>query len=428
MLQHGVRIGFFCVTLPQQKKERTVHMEFKLNSIEEAIEDFREGRFVIVVDDEDRENEGDFIMAAEKITAEHVNFMLKNGRGVLCAPITEQRCHELNLDMQVHDNTSLLGTPFTVTVDNLGDGCTTGVSMHDRASTIRALADPATKADDLGRPGHINPLRARNGGVLVRAGHTEAAVDLARLAGLRPAGALIEIINDDGTMARMPQLQEVARRFGLKIITIKDLIAYRIAHETLVRKEQEVFLPTRWGNFQLMAYTQLDNGTTHMVLRKGEWAEGEPVLVRVHSSCATGDIFGSCKCDCGEQLHRAMEMIEAEGKGLIVYMSQEGRGIGLVNKLKAYHLQEQGLDTVDANIKLGFKADERDYGIGAQILRDQKVSKMRLITNNPVKRTGLEGYGLEVTEIVPIVVEPNRYNERYLKTKQERMGHKLHMS
>jgi len=403
-------------------------MEFKLNSIEEAIEDFREGRFVIVVDDEDRENEGDFIMAAEKITAEHVNFMLKNGRGVLCAPITEQRCHELNLDMQVHDNTSLLGTPFTVTVDNLGDGCTTGVSMHDRASTIRALADPATKADDLGRPGHINPLRARNGGVLVRAGHTEAAVDLARLAGLRPAGALIEIINDDGTMARMPQLQEVARRFGLKIITIKDLIAYRIAHETLVRKEQEVFLPTRWGNFQLMAYTQLDNGTTHMVLRKGEWAEGEPVLVRVHSSCATGDIFGSCKCDCGEQLHRAMEMIEAEGKGLIVYMSQEGRGIGLVNKLKAYHLQEQGLDTVDANIKLGFKADERDYGIGAQILRDQKVSKMRLITNNPVKRTGLEGYGLEVTEIVPIVVEPNRYNERYLKTKQERMGHKLHMS
>ena len=443
MLQDGVRIGFFCVTLPRQKKERTVHMEFKLNSIEkertvhmefklnsieEAIEDFREGRFVIVVDDEDRENEGDFIMAAEKITAEHVNFMLKNGRGVLCAPITEQRCHELNLDMQVHDNTSLLGTPFTVTVDNLGDGCTTGVSMHDRASTIRALADPATKADDLGRPGHINPLRARNGGVLVRAGHTEAAVDLARLAGLRPAGALIEIINDDGTMARMPQLQEVARRFGLKIITIKDLIAYRIAHETLVRKEQEVFLPTRWGNFQLMAYTQLDNGTTHMVLRKGEWAEGEPVLVRVHSSCATGDIFGSCKCDCGEQLHRAMEMIEAEGKGLIVYMSQEGRGIGLVNKLKAYHLQEQGLDTVDANIKLGFKADERDYGIGAQILRDQKVTKMRLITNNPVKRTGLEGYGLEVTEIVPIVVEPNRYNERYLKTKQERMGHKLHMS
>jgi 3,4-dihydroxy 2-butanone 4-phosphate synthase/GTP cyclohydrolase II len=402
-------------------------MEFKLNTIEEAIEDFREGKFVIVVDDEDRENEGDFIMAAEKITAEHVNFMLKNGRGVLCAPITEERCHELQLDMQVHDNTSLLGTPFTVTVDNLLDGCTTGVSMHDRASTIRALADPATKAENLGRPGHINPLRARNGGVLVRAGHTEAAVDLARLAGLRPAGALIEIINDDGTMARMPQLQEVAKKFGLKIVTIKDLIAYRIAHETLIRKEQEVFLPTQWGNFQLIAYTQLDNGNTHMVLKKGEWEEGEPVLVRVHSSCATGDIFGSCKCDCGEQLHSAMQMIEKEGKGLIAYMSQEGRGIGLVNKLKAYHLQEQGFDTVDANLKLGFKADERDYGIGAQILRDQHVTKMRLITNNPVKRTGLEGYGLEVTEIVPIVIEPNKYNERYLKTKQERMGHELHL-
>ena len=402
-------------------------MEFKLNTIEEAIEDFREGKFVIVVDDEARENEGYFIMAAEKITPEHVNFMLKNGRGVLCAPITEQRCHELNLDMQVHDNTSLLGTPFTVTVDNLGDGCTTGVSMHDRASTIRALANPSTRPDDLGRPGHINPLRARNGGVLVRAGHTEAAVDLARLAGLYPAGALIEIINDDGTMARMPQLQEVAHRYGLKIITIKDLIAYRVAHETLIRREQEVFLPTRWGNFQLIAYTQLDNGTTHMVLRKGEWNEDEPVLVRVHSSCATGDIFGSCKCDCGDQLHRAMEMIEAEGKGLIVYMSQEGRGIGLVNKLKAYHLQEQGYDTVDANLQLGFKADERDYGIGAQILRDQKVTKMRLVTNNPVKRTGLEGYGLEVTDIVPIVIEPNRYNERYLKTKQERMGHELHL-
>ena len=402
-------------------------MDFKLNTIEEAIEDFREGRFVIVVDDEDRENEGDFIMAAEKITADHVNFMLKNGRGVLCAPITEQRCHELNLDMQVHDNTSLLGTPFTVTVDNLLDGCTTGVSMHDRASTIRALADPATKAENLGRPGHINPLRARNGGVLVRAGHTEAAVDLARLAGLQPAGALIEIINEDGTMARMPQLQEVAHRYGLKIITIKDLIAYRVAHETLIRKEEEVFLPTQWGNFQLIAYTQLDNGNTHLVLRKGEWSDDEPVLVRVHSSCATGDIFGSCKCDCGEQLHRAMEMIEREGKGLIAYMSQEGRGIGLVNKLKAYHLQEQGFDTVDANLKLGFKADERDYGIGAQILRDQKVTKMRLITNNPVKRTGLEGYGLEVTDIVPIVVEPNKYNARYLKTKQERMGHELHL-
>ncbi len=402
-------------------------MDFKLNTIEEAIEDFREGKFVIVVDDEDRENEGDFIMAAEKITPEHVNFMLKYGRGVLCAPITEDRCHELQLDMQVHDNTSLLGTPFTVTVDNLEDGCTTGVSMHDRASTIRALADPATKPTQLGRPGHINPLRARNGGVLVRAGHTEAAVDLARLAGLQPAGALIEIINDDGTMARMPQLQEVAKKYGMKIVTIKDLIAYRVAHETLVRREEEVFLPTQWGNFQLIAYTQLDNGSTHMVLRKGEWEEGEPVLVRVHSSCATGDIFGSCKCDCGEQLHHAMQMIEREGKGLIAYMSQEGRGIGLVNKLKAYHLQEQGLDTVEANLQLGFKADERDYGIGAQILRQEGVTRMRLITNNPVKRTGLEGYGLEVTEIVPLVETPNKYNERYLKTKQERMGHTLHL-
>jgi len=402
-------------------------MEFKLNTIEEAIEDIRDGKFVIVVDDEDRENEGDFIIAAEKITPEHVNFMLKYGRGVLCAPITEERCHELQLDMQVHDNTSMLGTPFTVTVDNLEDGCTTGVSMHDRASTIRALADPATKPTQLGRPGHINPLRARNGGVLVRAGHTEASVDLARLAGLQPAAALIEIINDDGTMARMPQLQEVAKRFGLKIVTIKDLIAYRVAHETLVRREQEVFLPTQWGNFQLIAYTQLDNGSTHMVLRKGEWEEGEPVLVRVHSSCATGDIFGSCKCDCGEQLHHAMQMIEREGKGLIAYMSQEGRGIGLVNKLKAYHLQEQGLDTVEANLQLGFKADERDYGIGAQILRQEGVTRMRLITNNPVKRTGLEGYGLEVTEIVPLVETPNKYNERYLKTKQERMGHALRM-
>ena len=402
-------------------------MEFKINTIEEAIEDFKAGKFVIVVDDEDRENEGDFIMAAEKITPEHVNFMLKNGRGVLCAPITEDRCKELNLDMQVHDNTSLLGTPFTVTVDLLGKGCTTGVSMYDRATTINALADPATKPQDLGRPGHINPLRARNGGVLVRAGHTEAAVDLARLAGLYPAGALIEIINEDGTMARMPQLVKVAEKFGFKIVTIKDLIAYRIAHETLIRKEQEVFLPTEWGQFSLIAYTQLDNGATHLVLKKGEWRDDEPVLVRVHSSCATGDIFGSCKCDCGAQLHRAMQMVEEEGRGAILYMSQEGRGIGLVNKLRAYHLQEQGLDTVDANLQLGFKADERDYGIGAQILRDLHIGKMRLITNNPVKRTGLEGYGLEITETVPIVIQPNPFNERYLKTKQERMGHELNM-
>ena len=400
-------------------------MEFKLNTIEEAIEEFKKGNFVIVIDDEDRENEGDFIMAAEKITPEHVNFMLKNGRGVLCAPVTEDRCKELNLDMQVHDNTSLLGTPFTVTVDLLGNGCTTGVSMHDRAMTIRALADPATQPSDLGRPGHINPLRARNGGVIVRAGHTEAAVDLARLAGLRPCGALIEIINDDGTMARLPQLVEVAKKHNLKIITIKDLIAYRVAHETMVRKEEEVFLPTEWGSFQLIAYTQLDNGVTHLVLKKGEWKENEPVLVRVHSSCATGDIFGSCKCDCGDQLHRAMQMVEEEGKGLIVYMSQEGRGIGLINKLKAYHLQEQGLDTVDANIRLGFKPDERDYGIGAQILRDLGVTQMRLITNNPVKRSGLEGYGLTITETVPLIIKPNDYNRKYLKTKQERMGHHL---
>lgn len=402
-------------------------MEFKINTIEEALEDFREGKFVIVVDDEDRENEGDFIIAAEKITPEAVNFMLKYGRGVLCSPVTEERCKELNLDMQVHDNTSLLGTPFTTTVDLLGNGCTTGVSMHDRAMTIRALADPDTKPSDLGRPGHINPLRARNGGVLVRAGHTEASIDLARLAGLYPACALIEIINEDGTMARMPQLVKVAERFGLKLITIKDLIAYRVAHETLIRKEEEVSLPTKWGDFKLMAYTQLDNGATHMVLKKGEWEEGEPVLVRVHSSCATGDIFGSCKCDCGDQLHRAMEMIDKEGKGLVVYMSQEGRGIGLVNKLKAYHLQEQGLDTVDANLRLGFKADERDYGIGAQILRDLKVKKMRLITNNPVKRSGLEGYGLQIVETVPIVIEPNPHNKRYLKTKQDRMGHSLNL-
>ena len=400
-------------------------MAFRISTIDEALEDFKTGKFVIVVDDEDRENEGDFIIAAEKITPEAVNFMLRYGRGVLCSPVTEERCRELNLDMQVHDNTSLLGTPFTTTVDLLGHGCTTGVSMYDRAMTIKALADPATKSDDLGRPGHINPLRARNGGVLVRAGHTEASIDLARLAGLYPACALIEIINDDGTMARMPQLIEVAERFGLRLITIKDLIAYRIAHETLIRKEEDVSLPTKWGDFRLMAYTQLDNGATHMALKKGEWEEDEPVLVRVHSSCATGDIFGSCKCDCGDQLHRAMEMIEHEGKGLVVYMSQEGRGIGLVNKLKAYHLQEQGLDTVDANLRLGFKADERDYGIGAQILRDLNVKKMRLITNNPVKRSGLEGYGLQIVETVPIVIEPNPHNARYLKTKQERMGHTL---
>lgn len=404
-------------------------MEIKLNTIEEAIEDFKKGKFLIVVDDEDRENEGDFIIAAEHVTPEKVNFMLSYGRGVLCAPMSEERCKQLNLEMQVDSasNTSLHGTPFTVTVDLLGQGCTTGVSMHDRAFTIKALADPAAKPEHFGRPGHINPLRARDGGVLVRAGHTEAAVDLARLAGLQPVGALIEIINPDGTMARLPQLMEVATKYDIKIITIQDLIAYRIKNEKFIRKEQEVNLPTQWGNFKLIAYTQLNNGSTHLVLKKGEWEEGDTVLVRVHSSCATGDIFGSCKCDCGAQLHRSMEMIEKEGKGMVLYMSQEGRGIGLVNKLKAYHLQELGRDTVEANLELGFKADERDYGIGAQILNDQKAKKIRLITNNPAKRVGLNGYGINIVETVPIIIEPNDINRYYLKTKQEKMGHKLNL-
>ena len=404
-------------------------MEIKLNTIEEAIEDFKQGKFLIVVDDEDRENEGDFIIAAEHVTPEKVNFMLSYGRGVLCAPMSEERCRQLNLEMQVDSasNTSLHGTPFTVTVDLLGQGCTTGVSMHDRAYTIKALADPESKPEHFGRPGHINPLRARDGGVLVRAGHTEAAVDLARLSGLQPVGALIEIINPDGTMARLPQLMEVAAKYDIKIITIQDLIAYRVKNEKLIRKEQEVNLPTQWGNFRLIAYTQLNNNSTHLVLKKGDWEEGDPVLVRVHSSCATGDIFGSCKCDCGAQLHRSMEMVEKEGKGMVLYMSQEGRGIGLVNKLKAYHLQELGRDTVEANLELGFKADERDYGIGAQILNDQKAKKIRLITNNPAKRVGLNGYGIDIVETVPIIIEPNDINRYYLKTKQEKMGHKLNL-
>lgn len=402
-------------------------MEFKFNTIEEAIEDFREGKFLIVVDDEDRENEGDFIIAAEKITTEKVNFMMSYGRGVLCAPMSADRCRELDLEMQVTNNTSLLGTPFTITVDLLGHGCTTGVSMFDRASTIQALANPEMRPENFGRPGHVNPLRARDGGVLVRAGHTEAAVDLTRLAGLQPVGALIEIINPDGTMARVPQLMEVAKQYGIKIITIQDLIAYRIKTETLIRKEQEVKLPTEWGDFQLIAYTQLNNGLTHLVLRKGEWEEGEDVLVRVHSSCVTGDIFGSCKCDCGAQLHKSMEMVDKAGKGMVLYMNQEGRGIGLVNKLRAYHLQELGRDTVEANIELGFKADERDYGIGAQILRDQKATRLHLITNNPAKRAGLLGHGIEIVETVPIIIEPNEINRFYLKTKQEKMGHNLHL-
>lgn len=402
-------------------------MEFKFNTIEEAIEDFREGKFLIVVDDEDRENEGDFIIAAEKITTEKVNFMMSYGRGVLCAPMSADRCRELNLEMQVANNTSLLGTPFTITVDLLGHGCTTGVSMFDRASTIQALANPEMRPENFGRPGHINPLRARDGGVLVRAGHTEAAVDLTRLAGLQPVGALIEIINPDGTMARVPQLMEVAKQYGIKIITIQDLIAYRVKTETLIRKEQEVKLPTEWGDFQLIAYTQLNNGLTHLVLRKGEWEEGDDVLVRVHSSCVTGDIFGSCKCDCGAQLHKSMEMVDKAGKGMVLYMNQEGRGIGLVNKLRAYHLQELGRDTVEANLELGFKADERDYGIGAQILRDQKATRLHLITNNPSKRAGLLGHGIEIVETVPIIIEPNEINRFYLKTKQEKMGHNLHL-
>ena len=400
-------------------------MDIKFNTIEEALEDFKAGKFLIVVDDEDRENEGDFIIAAEKITPEKVNFMMSRGRGVLCTPMSVARCNELDLEMQVPDNTSMLGTPFTVTVDLLGRGCTTGVSMSDRAATIKALADTTTRPEDLGRPGHVNPLRAREGGVLVRAGHTEATVDLARLAGLQPVGALIEIINEDGTMARLPQLMEVAKELDMKIISIQDLIAYRIATETLIRKEEEVSLPTEWGNFKLIAYTQLNNNNTHLALKKGEWQEGEEVLVRVHSSCATGDIFGSCRCDCGHQLHKAMEMVDEAGKGLVLYMSQEGRGIGLVNKLKAYHLQEQGRDTVEANLELGFRADERDYGIGAQILRDLKATNVKLITNNPMKRAGLSGHGITISEIVSIVIKPNDDNKKYLKTKQDKMGHLL---
>ena len=402
--------------------------EIKLNTIEEAIEDFREGKFIIVVDDEDRENEGDFIIAAEKITPEKVNFMLTHGRGVLCAPITEERCEELDLNMQVANNTSIHETPFTITVDKLGGGCTTGVSMFDRAETIRALADPKTKPSDLGRPGHVNPLRARSRGVLRRSGHTEAAVDLARLAGLYPAGALIEIINEDGTMARLPQLMEVSRKFGIKIICIKDLIAYRLKEESIVEKGVEVNMPTAYGHFRLIPFRQVSNGLEHIALIKGEWEPDEPILVRVHSSCMTGDIFGSKRCECGEQLHKAMEMIEKEGKGVVVYLNQEGRGIGLMEKMKAYKLQEDGMDTVDANICLGPLADERDYGVGAQILRELGVHKMRLLTNNPVKRVGLEAYGLEIVENVPVETVPNPYNERYLRTKKERMGHTLHFN
>lgn len=399
-------------------------MNTNFEHIKSAIEDFRQGKFVIVVDDEDRENEGDFITAAEMITPEKVNFMLQNGRGVLCSPITISRAEELELPHQVQDNTSMLGTPFTVTVDLL-EGCTTGVSTHDRAATIRALADPARKPSDFGRPGHINPLYAQDKGVLRRAGHTEAAIDLARMAGLQPAAALIEILNEDGTMARMPQLEVIAEKFGLKIISIKDLIAYRLSQESLVEKGAEADLPTQWGHFHIIPFLQKSNGLEHVAIIKGTWEKDEPILVRMHSSCATGDIFGSCRCDCGAQLHRSMEMIEKEGKGAVIYLMQEGRGIGLMNKIAAYVLQEQGEDTVDANLHLGFKADERDYGVGAQILRTLGISKMRLITNNPIKRVGLEGYGLEIVQNVPIIIEPNEYNRTYLETKRVRMGHKL---
>ena len=396
-------------------------------AIEAALADFREGKFVIVVDDEDRENEGDFITAAEMITPEKVNFMLREGRGVLCAPITISRAEQLELAHQVQDNTSVLGTPFTVTVDKL-EGCTTGVSAHDRAATIRHLANPEAKAADFGRPGHINPLYAQDRGVLRRAGHTEAAIDLARLSGLQPAAALIEILNPDGSMARMPQLQEVARRHGIRIITIRDLIAYRLRREQMVEAAPEVDLPTAYGHFRDITFRQLSNGLEHVALIKGHWDPDEPILVRVHSSCATGDIFGSQRCDCGEQLHRSMQMIEDEGKGILLYMNQEGRGIGLFNKMRAYKLQEQGEDTVEANIHLGFQPDERDYGVGAQILRQLGVHKIRLLTNNPVKRVGLEAYGLKIVENVPIEIKPNKYNERYLRTKKERMGHTLHFN
>ena len=399
----------------------------KLDKIEEAIKEIKAGNFVIVVDDEDRENEGDLIIAAEKVTPEKVNFMLKYARGVLCAPITLSRCKELDLPHQVQDNTSVLGTPFTVTIDKL-EGCTTGVSAADRAATIQALADPSSTPTTFGRPGHINPLYAQDKGVLRRAGHTEAAVDLARLAGLYPAGALMEIMNEDGSMARLPELRKMADEFNLKLISIKDLIAYRLQQESIVEKGYEVDMPTDHGHFRLIPFRQNSNGLEHVALFKGTWQEDEPILVRVHSSCMTGDIFSSQRCDCGDQLHKAMQMIEAAGKGVVVYLNQEGRGIGLMEKIKAYKLQENGLDTVDANLHLGHLADEHDYGVGAQILRELGVHKMRLMTNNPVKRVGLEAYGLEIVENVPIEITPNCHNERYLRTKKDRMGHTLHFN
>ncbi|MDP4205655.1 MAG: bifunctional 3,4-dihydroxy-2-butanone-4-phosphate synthase/GTP cyclohydrolase II [Bacteroidota bacterium] len=396
-----------------------------LNTIEEAIEDYRAGKFVIVVDDEDRENEGDFIIAAELVTPEKVNFMAKHGRGLICVALSEERCDELELDMMVGHNTSLHTTAFTVSVDALGEGCTTGISAHDRAVTIRKLADPKTKPEELARPGHIFPLKARSKGILSRSGHTEASVDLARLAGLYPSGALVEIMNEDGTMARLPQLYEIAQQFDIKIITIEDLIAYRLKRESIVKRGEEVVLPTKYGDFRVIPFLQKSNGKEHVALIKGTWEEDEPILVRVHSSCMTGDIFGSMRCECGEQLHKSMELIDKAGKGVIVYIIQEGRGIGLMNKIKAYKLQDEGLDTVEANVHLGFKADERDYGVGAAILRSLGVRKMKLLTNNPIKRVGLEAYGLKVVENVAIEVPPNKYNHFYMKTKRDRMGHIL---
>lgn len=399
--------------------------DIKLHSIEEAIEDIKQGKVVIVVDDESRENEGDFLTAARNITPEMINFMAREGRGLICVPLTEERCNELELDMMVGRNTATHETAFTVSVDLLGHGCTTGISAHDRAKTIQALINPDTKPQELGKPGHIFPLRAKAEGVIRRAGHTEAAIDLARMAGFEPAGCIVEILNEDGSMARLPDLVKVAEKFQLKIISIEDLIKYRLQNESLIQREISVEMPTQWGNFDLIAYRQTNNNQEHLALIKGKWEPNEPVLVRVHSSCMTGDIFGSCRCDCGEQLHRAMELIEKEGKGVIVYMNQEGRGIGLLNKLKAYKLQEQGMDTVEANISLGFGMDERDYGVGAQIIRDLGVSKMRLMSNNPRKRTGLVGYGLEIVENVPLQVAPNPHNKGYLETKKSKMGHSL---
>ena len=396
-----------------------------LNTIEEAIKDIQDGKLIIVVDDEDRENEGDFITAARNVTPEVINFMSTHGRGLICAAITEKRCEELQLQPMVMDNTSLHETAFTVSIDLIGDGCTTGISAHDRSKTVLSLINPATKPEDLGRPGHIFPLKAKNSGVLRRAGHTEATIDISMLAGFEPAGALVEIMNEDGSMARLPELRVIAEKFNLKIISIKDLIAYRLKHETLIREEVRVQMPTKYGDFELIAFTQVNTGDVHLAMKKGNWEKDEPVLVRVHSSCVTGDILGSLRCDCGEQLHHALEIIEKEGKGLVLYMNQEGRGIGLLNKLKAYKLQEQGRDTVEANVELGFAGDQRDYGVGAQILRELNVTKMRLMSNNPRKRAGLSGYGLEVVDTVTIEMKPNLHNEKYLFTKRDKMGHEI---